>query len=169
TDAEIRPSLADDSDGLGSIDFDMPGSESETFDDEKVADDLTADFDLEFGEGERFTNEFTDDLVAERATPKGEETFDFADLELADSTQSSDDSLTGEIGDVDFDLDDDLENAQSLVDEPPVLSSSGRSSEADLDDLGFDDLENLELDDGQEDSLSSTDSKADSSRKLEEN
>src|SRR5690606_38249701 len=36
TDAEIRPSLADDSDGLGSIDFDMPGSESETFDDEKV-------------------------------------------------------------------------------------------------------------------------------------
>lgn len=150
--AETQASLGGDSDPLGDIDFEMP--ESESFDGEKIADDLATDFDLEFGEGERFTSEFTDDLVAERAIPKGEETFDFTDLELADSIVEPE----GQIEDLDIDLDGDLESARSLVDEPPVLSSAAEASEADLDDLGFDGLESLEQDDGQDGLLSSTSS-----------
>jgi pilus assembly protein FimV len=148
---ETHASLGGDSDPLDDIDFEMP--ESENFDDEKIADDLAADFDLEFGEGARFTNEFTDDLVAERATPKGEETFDFADLELADSSVEPD-----QIEDLDINLDGDLESAQPLVGVPPVLSSAAEASEDDFDDLGFDGLESLEPDDGQDGLLSSTSS-----------
>lgn len=144
--AEAPAGAADDSEMLGDIDFEMPESGSTAFDDEKVTDDLAADFDLEFGDDERFTSEFTDDLVAERAAPKDEETFDFADLELADSTPDTDDSLTAQADDVDFDLDDDLTATESFADEPPVLSSTAKEPETGLDDLGFDDLESLDLD-----------------------
>jgi pilus assembly protein FimV len=160
---DVPTSLHEDSDMLGDIDFDMPESELGISDDDKVADDLTADFDLEFSEEERFTSEFTGDLVAERTAPKDEEAFDFADLDLTDSTQDADDSLVEQTGDMDFDLDDDLARAQSFADEPPVLSSAATDSEADLDSLGFNDLESLDLD-NEPDSLSPSDSTVASNR-----
>ena len=166
--AEAETSFATDSDTLGDIDFDMPESESGAFEDEKSADDLAADFDLEFGEDDRFTKEFSDDLVAERTTPKDEEGFDFADLELTNSAQDADSSFAEHSGDIDFDLDDDLTVSQPMGDEPPVLSSTARDSETDLDNLGFDDLESLELDNNQEDLQPSVGSDAIGNRRPQE-
>lgn len=148
---ESSTQFANDSDALGDIDFDMPESGSEAFDDEKSAGDLAADFDLDFGEDERFTKEFSNDLVVERTIVKDEETFDFADLDVTDAGEDADNSFAERTGDMDFNFEDDLAVSEPLSGEPPVLSSTARESETDLDDLGFDDLESLELEDSQGD------------------
>lgn len=138
----------DSEDTTALADLDFEASETESFDDEKVADEPADDLDLEFDGNDRFTSEFTDDLVAERAAPKDEESFDFADLELGDA-DGAESGFTEELGEIDFDLDDDLEAAQTLSEEPPVLSSTAPASDAEFSGFDLDDLADVELDDEQ--------------------
>lgn len=133
----------------GEIDFELPDEDLAVADNAKSDDRFAADFDLEF-EKERFTDEFADDLVAERVAPK-EDDFDFADLDLAEPEPDVDPVSRSSSEAVNFDFDQGIAVDQTgITAEPPVLSGATESAETDLGDFEFDDLEKLEA---EEDSL----------------
>ncbi|MCR6651175.1 MAG: hypothetical protein NVV73_06615 [Cellvibrionaceae bacterium] len=129
------------------IDFELPEEGLAIADSEESVDDFSADIDLDF-EDDRFTSEFADDLVAERSAPKDEESFDFSDLGLSESEAelNFEQSPRSSSDELDFDLDRDLADAQTIIkEEPPVLSSAADDLESGLDDLALNDLDGLDL------------------------
>lgn len=122
--------------------FDFDGETEE--EQSAFTDDAAADFDLDFAADEKLTNEFADDLVAERSVLKADDELDFADLDLALEENRSEGDLTGLDNDLDFDLDRDLQDVQTSTEEPPVLS--GEDQDSTLSALGLEDLEDLDID-----------------------
>jgi FimV N-terminal domain len=141
----------------GEIDFELPDEDLAVAAEAKSDDSFAEDFDLEF-EKDRFTGEFTDDLVAERVAPKeDDDSFDFADLDLTEPEQDLDLASSSSSEALDFDLDQDIADAQTgITDEPPVLSSSAENAGTDLGDFEFDDLEQLETEEDSQPELTST-------------
>ena len=146
-------SFGESSTSYGDIDFELPDEDLAVAEDAKSEDSFAADFDLEF-EKERFTDEFADDLVAERVAPKEDDSFDFADLDLTEPGQDLELVSTSASEVVNFDFDQDVADAQSgTADEPPVLSSATENAATELGDFEFEDLEKLDTDEAPQSEL----------------
>lgn len=134
-------------DSSANADVDSLEEELAFGDSEKSADDFDAEFDLDFEEG-RLTDEFAEDLVAERSSTVSEASFDFGDLELADpeAEQHNEHAPINMPDALDFDLDRDLADAQIRPEESSASPGTIEGLDSDLDDMGFDDLDGLDLD-----------------------
>lgn len=144
---ELNPQVDFARDTSTDIDFELPEEGVAIADSEESVDDFSADIDLDF-EDDRFTSEFADDLVAERSAPKDEESFDFSDLGLSEpeAELNYEQPPISSSDELDFDLDRDLADAQTIIkEEPPVLSSAADDLESGLDDLALNDLDGLDL------------------------
>jgi len=147
--------LDEPSTSFGDIEFELPDEDLAVAEEAKSDDSFAEDFDLDFDKEERFTGEFADDLVAERAAPK-EDDFDFADLDLTEPEPDLEPVSASSSDALDFDLDQDIADAQAdIADEPPVLSSSSENAETDLGDFDFDDLDKLESEESSQSELAS--------------